>query len=621
MPLSHAAPPSSDAAALTVPSRVQAANQAVPRKIDIVRPEFVELTKDGTKLFVASPEGLLSVIDTATGMVTKSVQAGATTALVLSTSGSTAFLATGTSVTIVDTSAMTVKSVVPVGDEVASMVSSPGGTALYVGLKTAGVKVVDVAQGNVTAQIPAGGNITKLLGTPDGSKLYVLKGASVSVIDTETKAILNTSPMTGDDGTISPDGTRLVTTRAGEISVINTATDTVLVTFPTFLTPSAPVFTPDSKRAFFADHGQPYYPKPGWRVINNPVLSQINLETLMMGEATPDKQDYFYTDDIVVSPNGTRLYKSAKYDIQVWGARSADFDLPLVETIKFDTFVSVAAMAPDGSKLYANAFEGNAIWVIDTSGPPRNVWKDYNSDVTTDVLARDAAGILWLYPGDGRQGWLPRTQVGSGWNSMNLILSAGDFNGDAHPDVLARDAAGELWLYPGDGHSNWLPRIKVGVGWNAMTAVVTPGDFNGDGKADVMARDAAGDLWLYPGNGTGGWLPRSKAGSDWNQMTTILGPGEFGASGGDIMAKDAAGTMWLYEGNGAGGWLPRKQIGVGWNVMTAIVTPGDIDGDGVPDVLARDANGNLMLYRGLASGGLINGNQVGAGWNVMTAIL
>lgn len=618
VPPSHAV---SDAGATRLPAVTTAAVQGSPKKIDIANPRFVERNRDGSKLFVASPEGLVSVIDTAQESVTKSVQVGPATAMSLSPNGLKAFLATGTSVTIVDTSTMTVASVVAMGDEVASMVTSPGGTALYVALKTAGVKVVDVASAKVTAQIATGSNISRLLATPDGSKLYALKGASVAVIDTRTKAVLSTGPLTGDDGTISPDGTRLITVYGWGLSVIDTTTDKVLASFSTFLTPSRPVFSPDGKRAFFADHGQPYYPKPGVRVINNPMLSQINLETLMVGQATPDRQDYFHTGDVTVSPDGTRLYKSARTNIQVWGARSADFDLPLVETIKFDTYVYVAAMAPDGSKLYAAAFEANAIWVVDTSSQPRNVWKDYNSDATTDLLARDTSGTLWLYPGDGRKGWLPRSAVGSGWNGMSLILSAGDFNGDTNADVLARDVAGDLWLYPGNGRSGWLPRIKVGVGWNAMTAVVTPGDFNGDGKADVLARDAAGDLWLYPGNGAGGWLPRSKAGIGWNQMTTILGPGEFGASGGDIMATDAAGTMWLYEGNGNGGWLPRKQIGIGWNVMTAIVTPGDIDGDGLPDVLARDANGNLKLYRGTASGGLQPDLQVGAGWNVMTAIL
>ena len=61
-----------------------------------------------------------------------------------------------------------------------------------------------------------------------------------------------------------------------------------------------------------------------------------------------------------------------------------------------------------------------------------------------DVLARDTAGVLWLYPGNGR----------------------GDFNGDARNDVLAVDAAGALWLYKGSGAGAWLGRVQAGSGWN-----------------------------------------------------------------------------------------------------------------------------------------------------------
>ena len=147
---------------------------------------------------------------------------------------------------------------------------------------------------------------------------------------------------------------------------------------------------------------------------------------------------------------------------------------------------------------------------------------DFNGDGHSDILARDNLGGLWLYPGSGNGGWLPRQQVGSGWNGWTAIVSAGDFNGDGYADVLARDSAGGLWLYPGNGTGGWLPRQQVGSGWNGWTAIVSPGDFNGDGHSDILARDGSGGLWLYPGNGTGGWLPRQQVGSGWNGWTAIL---------------------------------------------------------------------------------------------------
>jgi hypothetical protein len=139
-------------------------------------------------------------------------------------------------------------------------------------------------------------------------------------------------------------------------------------------------------------------------------------------------------------------------------------------------------------------------------------------------LARErSTGYLWLYPGNGTGGWLPRVRVGSGWNGYSAIIGAGDFNGDTKTDVLAREAAtGYLWLYPGNGTGGWLPRVRVGSGWNTMTAVMSPGDLNDDRAPDLLARDAAGALWLYPGTGSGRFLARSQLSTGWNSIDAIF---------------------------------------------------------------------------------------------------
>jgi hypothetical protein len=98
---------------------------------------------------------------------------------------------------------------------------------------------------------------------------------------------------------------------------------------------------------------------------------------------------------------------------------------------------------------------------------------------------------------------------------FSALVDPGDFDGDKKVDVLARDGAGRLWLYPGNGTGGWLkPRI-VGAGWSGFTALVGPGDLDGNARADVLARDGAGRLWLYPGNGTGGWLKPRIVGAGW----------------------------------------------------------------------------------------------------------
>jgi len=149
---------------------------------------------------------------------------------------------------------------------------------------------------------------------------------------------------------------------------------------------------------------------------------------------------------------------------------------------------------------------------------------DLNGDWLNDVVAREGvSGALWLYAGDGRGGWLPRRQVGTGWQGMAVIDTAGDLSGDGKADVLAREAAtGYLWLYPGNGSGGWLPRVLVGSGWQGMDIVFGSGDFTGDRAADVLARErATGDLWLYPGNGAGGWLSRTRVGTGWQIMDAL----------------------------------------------------------------------------------------------------
>jgi hypothetical protein len=76
------------------------------------------------------------------------------------------------------------------------------------------------------------------------------------------------------------------------------------------------------------------------------------------------------------------------------------------------------------------------------------------------------------------------------------VTRISDFSGDGRTDVLARDHAGKLWLYPGNSNGLLGGRTPNGAGWNGMTALVAPGSFDRTGGNDLMARDSAG--MLYP---------------------------------------------------------------------------------------------------------------------------
>ena len=167
-------------------------------------------------------------------------------------------------------------------------------------------------------------------------------------------------------------------------------------------------------------------------------------------------------------------------------------------------------------------------------GPPRQVGAggnmhnlvfpvgDFDGDGLSDLLARRLDGALILYSGNGSGGFLKAERpVGYGWGSFTAVFSPGDFNGDGRADVITRTADTSLYLYPGNGSGGWLPRQRIGAGWN-FTSIISPGDFSGDGRSDLLARSADGSLWMYPGNGVGGFQPRKRVGAGWNIFSTIL---------------------------------------------------------------------------------------------------
>src|SRR5450631_4151931 len=71
------------------------------------------------------------------------------------------------------------------------------------------------------------------------------------------------------------------------------------------------------------------------------------------------------------------------------------------------------------------------------------------------------------------------------------VTRLSDFNRDGSTDLVATDKEGSMWIYPGNGSGGFLARHRVGGGWTAIRGVATPGDVTGDGNADVVASDSA----------------------------------------------------------------------------------------------------------------------------------
>ncbi|MGW8766538.1 FG-GAP repeat domain-containing protein [Streptomyces sp. NPDC055815] len=134
---------------------------------------------------------------------------------------------------------------------------------------------------------------------------------------------------------------------------------------------------------------------------------------------------------------------------------------------------------------------------------------DLTGDGRADLVATDKAGDLWLYKGTGSvtAPYGARKKIGSGWGVYNDLTATGNLAGAAAGDLVARDTAGVLWLYLGKGDGTFASRVKVGAGWGGYGDLLGIGDANRDGRPDLYAgvRGSGGRAYLY--EGTGSWQP------------------------------------------------------------------------------------------------------------------
>ncbi|MCB5166164.1 VCBS repeat-containing protein [Streptomyces bambusae] len=194
------------------------------------------------------------------------------------------------------------------------------------------------------------------------------------------------------------------------------------------------------------------------------------------------------------------------------------------------------------------------------------------------AVARTKDGVLWFYRMAGHGGiYKDRLRVGAGWNAFNSLTGASDLTGDKKADLLARDTAGTMWLYPGTGVSTapFGAKVKLGAGWNTYAALAGGVDLTGDGKADLLGRDTAGRLWLYAGTGVAAkpFGARAQVGSGWDIYNQLVAPGDLNADGkADVVARDKAGVLWWYAGTGVAAkpYAARVKVGPGWQAYNLL---------------------------------------------------
>lgn len=175
---------------------------------------------------------------------------------------------------------------------------------------------------------------------------------------------------------------------------------------------------------------------------------------------------------------------------------------------------------------------------------------DWTGDRRGDVVARHrGTKALHLYAGTSSGGVdSSYRNLGSGWGGMSALSAGADLTGDGWADLLAViGRTGQLYVYPGNGRGGFLPRRLYGTGWGTMRDVVALGDWDGDRKGDILGVLRDGTAYVYPGNGRGGFRGgRVKIATPFDQWPTLVGlPGTAA-----IFGLDSAGNGYMIRRHG-----------------------------------------------------------------------
>ncbi|MFE3073210.1 FG-GAP repeat domain-containing protein [Streptomyces sp. NPDC059247] len=212
-----------------------------------------------------------------------------------------------------------------------------------------------------------------------------------------------------------------------------------------------------------------------------------------------DTQDG-YTEGVLRTAGRTKIGTG----FQAYGLIEAAGNLaggPAADFVARDTAGVLWSFLGKGDGTFAARTKVGAGWGVYTKVAAGS---DLTGDGRPDLVAVDTAGALWAYraTGDWKAPFAGRVKLAaSGYNAYDQIAAVGNVAGGAAGDLVARDTAGVLWLFLGKGDGTFAPRVRVGSGWGAFSQLVGMGDADDDGRADLLAYGSGG-TYVYRGTGS-----------------------------------------------------------------------------------------------------------------------
>ena len=234
----------------------------------------VVVSPDGRHLYAAhnpdddgGPNGMVSVIDIAGKTTVATVPVNDVAALAISPDGSRLYAVSydrGTYyqypagwLTIIDTASHVVVKTIAVGACPQTVTASPDGVYLYIThYDTCSVSAVDLTTGDVTAVALRDAPLAVVF-SPDSGHAYVRDVRSLTVIDTTTNDADDIDAGDLPRGLqLSPDGKRAYISNFGDgtLSVVDTITNSVATTVDVPGYPEAVAVSPDGERIYVGDY-------------------------------------------------------------------------------------------------------------------------------------------------------------------------------------------------------------------------------------------------------------------------------------------------------------------------------------------------------------------------------